>query len=73
MGMENFVILETYFNSIDAHNAKNHLDTCGIFSQIIGDINATSYNFFTQSNGGIRLYVHKDDFENAQKLLNISV
>lgn len=71
--MENFVLLHTFFNSIDAHNAKNHLDSCGIFSQIMGDINATTYNVFTQANGGIQIYVYKDDYENALELLNLSV
>ncbi|MFT5511777.1 MAG: hypothetical protein ACI8SE_000170 [Bacteroidia bacterium] len=70
--MENFVLLHTYFNTLDAHNAKNHLDSCGIFSQIMGDINATTYNFFTQANGGITLYVYKDDYNNALKLLDLS-
>ncbi len=71
--MENFTILHTFFNSIDAHNAKNHLDSCGIFTQIMGDINATTYNVFTQANGGIQLLVHKDDYEKAIELLNLSV
>ena len=71
--MENFVLLHTFFNSIDAHNAKNHLESCGVFSQIMGDINASTYNYFTQANGGVELYVHKDDIENARNLLNISV
>ena len=70
--MENFVLVHTYFNSIDAHNAKNHLESCGMFSQIMGDIGATTYNAFTQANGGIQLLVHKDDYENAVKLLNLS-
>jgi hypothetical protein len=70
--MENFVILESYFNALDAHNAKNHLESGGIFSQIIGDTGATMYNTFTPSNGGISLYVHQDDLQNAQRLLNIS-
>ncbi len=69
MAMDNFVLLKTFFTGIDAHNAKNHLDNGGVFSQIIGEINATSYNVFTQSNGGIRLFVHKDDFENATEIL----
>jgi len=71
--METFTILHTFFNSIDAHNAKNHLDSCGIFTQIMGDINATTYNVFTQANGGIQLLVHKDDYEKAIELLNLSV
>lgn len=71
--MENFTLVHTFFNSIDAHNVKNHLDSCGIFSQLLGDINATTYNIFTQANGGIQLFVHKDDFEKANELLNLSV
>ena len=68
--MENFVLLKTFFSGIDAHNAKNHLESLGIFTQILGDINATSYNFFTQSNGGIRMFVHENDYKNAVELLD---
>lgn len=66
--MENFVLFDKYFTSIEAHNAKNHLESFGIFSQILGETNATSYNFFTPTNGGIHLYVHKDDLEKAKEI-----
>jgi hypothetical protein len=67
--MENYILFQTFFNSLDAHNAKNHLASAEIRAEIIGDINATTYNVFTQANGGIRLYVHKDDVENAIEIL----
>jgi hypothetical protein len=70
--MENFVLLHTYFTSIEAHNAKNHLESVGIFSQILGETNATMYNFHTPTSGGIDLYTHKEDFEKAMALLNLS-
>ena len=67
--IENFTLLQTFFNGIDAHSTKNHLESHGIFCQIIGDINATNYNVFTPTNGGIRLFVHQDDYEKALKVL----
>ncbi|MBO6518371.1 MAG: DUF2007 domain-containing protein [Bacteroidia bacterium] len=68
--MDNFVLLKTYFSPIDAHNAMNFLDSHGIFSQIIGSTAATTYNAFNPGKGGVRLFVHKDELENAKSLLN---
>jgi hypothetical protein len=68
--MDNFVILKTFFSSLDAHNAKNLLESSGVFSELVGELNAVNYNVFTPSNGGIRLFVHKDEFESASKILD---
>ena len=70
--MENFILLDTFHTSIEAHNVKNHLESNGIPAEVIGEISSMSYNFFTQSNGGIRLYVHKDHEEAARKLMEKS-
>ena len=68
--MEHFELIATYFQPLDAHNAKNVLEANDIFCQLLGEINATTYNFFTPSSGGIRLYVHENDVERALELLS---
>ncbi|MCB9262219.1 MAG: DUF2007 domain-containing protein [Flavobacteriales bacterium] len=69
--MQNPTLLKKYFTSIEAHNAKNMLETNGIEAFVLGETATITYNFFTPTDGGIRLMVDEVDMELAQKLLKL--
>jgi len=67
--MADFVTLDNYFTSQEAHLVKNKLEAAGIECVILNELSAQIYNFHAPANGGILLKVRKNDLQTAQDLL----
>ncbi|MCB9245276.1 MAG: DUF2007 domain-containing protein [Flavobacteriales bacterium] len=68
--MSDFVVLDRYFQSYEAHLAKNVLEAAGIECVLLNEISTQVYNFFNPGGGGIVLKVRSEDLQTAQELLS---
>jgi DNA-directed RNA polymerase subunit RPC12/RpoP len=67
---EEFQLLKTFQNPIDAHIAKGSLKANGIDSFIFDENTVYANPILTTAIGGVKLLVYSVDFENAYSMLN---
>ncbi len=69
MSNNNFVVIKTFTNLVDAKLAKSKLDSYGINSWLDNE-NLSALNwFYIQATGGIRLRVEQKEAEKAVEIL----
>ena len=68
--MAEFVTLDRYFTSQEAHLIRNKLEASGIECVILNELSTQIYNFHAPSNGGIILKVRSEDLNLAKEIAN---
>lgn len=66
--MADFVTLDRYFTSQEAHLVRNKLEAAGIECIILNELSTQVYNFHSPANGGIILKVRNTDLEAARDI-----
>jgi len=68
--MAEFVTLDRYFTSQEAHLIRNKLEASGIECVILNELSTQIYNFHAPTNGGIILKVRSEDLDTAREIAN---
>jgi len=66
--MSDFVTLDRFFTSQEAHLVRNKLEASGIECVILNELSTQVYNFHAPTNGGIILKVRTTDLETAREI-----
>lgn len=66
----NYVILAVFEYSTEAHVTKSRLDSEGFKTMLMDEKTIDSDPLISNAIGGVKLLVHKDDFEKALEIYN---
>ncbi len=67
--MNNYVLLNTFTDSIDAYLLRTKLELEGVGCEVQDDMLTNAFGFYSNAIGGVKVYVHEDDFEIAYNLV----
>ena len=67
---DNFKILAVFEYSTEAHVTKSRLDADGFSTMLMDEKTIDSDPLISNAIGGVKLLVHKNDFEKATKIYN---
>ena len=67
---DNYKILAVFQYSIEAHVTKSKLDLEGFVTMLMDEKTIDADPFISDAIGGVKLLVHKNDFEKASEIYN---
>ena len=68
---DNYIILDVFEYSTEAHVMKSKLDSEGIKTMLMDEKTIDTDPMISQAIGGVKLLVHKDDLDNAVEIYNV--